>query len=63
VPGLREQGSRRSLFYHTAGIHDENALAGLRNDAEVVGDQNDSSAELLFQVQHEIEDLCLDRNV
>src|SRR5262245_64157440 len=63
MPGTCEQGSHWRLLYHAAGIHHENTLAGLGDDTQIVGYQDDGGAELLLQVQHEIQDLGLDRHV
>ena len=46
-----------------AGIHDDDVLRDLGDDAEVVGDQHDGGAGLVAQITHELEDLRLHRDV
>ena len=58
-----EQLQHRRLLHGAAGIHHDHALAGLRHHAEVVGDQQDRRADPLLQLQHQPQDLRLDRNV
>ncbi len=60
---LVEQPRHRGFFDHAAGIHHQHAVGGLGDHAHVVGDDHDRHAELVAQVQQQIEDLCLDRNV
>ena len=50
---LREQLVDRRLLDLAAGIHDDHALRGLGDHAQVVGDQDDRGAELVLQLAHQ----------
>ena len=58
-----EQRLDRRLLDLAAGIHHHDALGGLGDDAEIVGDQHDRRAGLLLELQHQVEDLRLDGDV
>ena len=58
-----EQGLDIGLLDLLAGIHHDDALRGLRDHAEVVGDQDQPHAELLLQLEHQRQDLRLDRDI
>ena len=58
-----EKGVHRSLFHQPAGVHDRHPVGGLGHHAEVVGDQQDGRAGVPGQIEHEGEDLPLDRDV
>ena len=58
-----EQAVDIGLFHHLAGIHDDDALRGLRHDAHRMGDQHDGHAEAFLHVLQQIEDLRLDGHV
>ena len=47
VPGAREELAHRRAFDDLARVHDENAVRGLRHDAEVVGDEENGERELV----------------
>jgi len=44
-------------------VHDDDGLARLGHDAQVVSDEDDRRVELALQVLHQLEDLRLDRHV
>ena len=44
-------------------VHDGALVADIRNNAEVVGDEEQRRAEFVLQVAHQVQDLRLDRNV
>jgi hypothetical protein len=46
-----------------AGVHDDHALRGLGNDAQVVRDQDQRRAGLSLQLDDQLEDLRLDRDI
>ncbi len=50
---------RRGAFHHLAGIHDRDPVGHARNDAEVVGDQQQRQAEFALQRLQQAEDLRL----
>jgi hypothetical protein len=58
-----EERVAQLLFYDFAGVHHRNAIAELRHNAKVVGDQNDRRPESLTQVTEQFKDLRLDRHV
>ena len=58
-----EQRRNRRRFGHTAGIHNDDALRHLGDDAQIMGDQHDRGVDPLLQFAHQIEDLRLDRHV
>src|SRR5579885_109618 len=60
---LRKQLLDRRLFHFAAGIHDDHPLRGFRHHAEIVSDENDGGAELVLQVENNVEDLRLDGDI
>ena len=58
-----EQRADLGLLGLAAGIHDDDALRHLGDDAEIVGDQHDRGVDLLLQLAQQIEDLRLDGHV
>ena len=52
-----------ALLDDPARVHDQNPVGDVRDDAEVVGDENDSRPELSLQVLDQLENLSLDRHV
>ena len=58
-----EQVEHRRFLHLAPGIHHDDALAGFRHHAEVVGDHQDGGAEALLEFQHQLEDLRLDGDV
>ena len=58
-----EQRADRRFLGLAAGIHDDDALRHLGDDAQIVGDQHDRGVDLVLQFAHQIEDLRLDRHV
>ena len=60
---MREQVVDGRLLGLSPGVHHEDAVRDVRDDAEVVCDQDDRSAETLPDVAHQIEDPRLDGHV
>ena len=54
---------RRALLADRAGVHDDDFVAQLRDDAEVMRDHDDRHAHLPLNVFHKFKDARLDRNV
>ncbi len=61
--GSRKTSSCGALLDEAAGVEDADALAHLRDDREVVADEEDARPELLAQRGDEVEHLRLDRRV
>ena len=59
----REDLVDRSLLRDSAGVHDDDVVGDLGDDAEVVGDHDDRRVELLLELQHQVQDLRLRRHV
>ena len=59
----REQLARARLLDDVARVHDDDVVAGLGDDAEIVRDEQKRHAELAPQPRQELEDLRLDRDV
>jgi len=51
------------LLHHLPGVHDDDAVRDLRDDAEVVRDEEDAHPELVLEVPEQAEDLRLDGDV
>ena len=60
---LGEQLATGAGLDDAAGIHHRHAIAGLRDDAEIVGDEDHAHAELRAQAQEQLQDLVLDGDV
>ena len=58
-----QDAAHRPRFDDVAGIHDGDAVAQLRHDADIVGDQQDRQVDLAHQVGDQAQDLRLHRNV
>ena len=68
APGVRmqrvlEELVDRSLLGHPRGIHDDDLVGDLGDDAEVVGDHDDRRAVVVLELVHQLEDLGLRRHV
>ena len=63
MPGIVEQRLDAGFLDLLAGIHHDDALRGLRDHAEIVGDQDQPGAEFLLQIDDQRQDLGLDRDV
>jgi hypothetical protein len=59
----REQLAGGALLHQAAGVHHRDPVGGLRDDAEVVGDEQDGGLVLLAQATDQTHDLRLDRHV
>ncbi len=53
----------RTLLGDLAGVHDQGLVAGLGDDRQVVGDQDERQAELASETLEQLEDLRLDHDV
>ena len=60
---LCEDGARRRQLHHLSAVHDGDVVGHLRDDAEVMGDEQDGRAVLALEVVHQLEDLRLNRDV
>ena len=58
-----EQWADRRFLGLAPGIHDDDTLRHFGNHTQIMGDQHDRGVDLLLQLTHQIEDLCLDRYV
>ena len=56
-------GSDRTGLNDGTGVHDHNSVAGLCNNAKVMGDQKQGHAQSFSQSVDQIKDLCLDGNI
>src|SRR5450756_2091860 len=63
MPGAREKLTHRRAFHDLARVHDENAVRGLRHDAEVVGDEKNGERELVPELEKKFEHLRLHGDV
>jgi hypothetical protein len=63
VPGLGEDFLDGTAFDDLAGVGDGDAVGELRDDPEVVGDEEDGHAEFAAQLVEEFEDLGLDGDI
>ena len=60
---LRKELVHGRLLRLASRVHDDHAVRDVRDDAEVVRDQDDRRAEALADVAHQVEDAGLDRDV
>ena len=63
MAGIVEDLIRRSLFADASGIHDDDFIAQLRDNSEVMGDHNDRHSDLALDIFHKFQNTGLDRNV
>ena len=63
VGGRPEQLGRGGVLDHVAGVHDGHRVAVLRDDSEIVRDEDHGHSELVLQLREQREDLILDRHV
>ena len=61
--GAVENVIRRPALADAAAVHDDDLIAHRSDDTEIMGYHDDGHAELLLQLLHQIEDLCLNRHV
>ena len=59
----REQLGRRSRFDHASEVHDDDAVADVPHDSEVVTDEQIGQIQRRAQIHEQVEDLRLDRHV
>jgi len=58
-----EEFGNRRLFHLAARITSHDALGDLRDDAEIMRDEDDGGADAMLEVAHQVEDLRLDGHV
>ena len=63
VEGVFKQLFRARPLDDAAGIHHDHVVAGFRDDAEIVGDENGGHAHFGLEAPHQIEDLGLHGDV
>jgi hypothetical protein len=63
MPGQAKQLGHRRLLDLAAGIHDHDALGDFGDHAEVVRDQNDRRTDAALEIEHQLQDLRLDRDI
>ncbi len=63
MPGRLEEIARRALLGDAPGIHHHHPVGHFGHHAHVVGDENDRRSMVAAQLQHEIEDLRLHRDI
>ena len=63
MPGGSKERPRVGGFHDPAAAHDVHEFRRLRNDAEIVRDQQQSHTEIPLEAPEEIQDLGLDRDV
>ena len=61
--GRANSARRRRPLDDVAGVHDDDLVAGLGDDAEIVRDEQQRHAELASQPRQQLEDLRLDGDV
>ena len=61
--GPVEDVVRTALLGDTPGVHDQHVVAGLRDHAEIVRDEDDGHPHLVLEFLHELQDLRLDGDV
>ena len=59
----RQKLGHRRLFNLAAGIQDHDTLGDFGNHAEIMGDQDNRRTEAALEVQHQLQDLRLDRDI
>ena len=60
---MGEQGPDVGIFDNLTGVHDRDFMGGLRDNAQVVGDQQYAHAALCLEVIKQRENLSLDRDI
>ena len=63
MTGRAEQFGHRRFLDLAPGIHDHDALGDFGDDAEIMGDQDDRGTDAALEIQHQLQDLRLDRHV
>ena len=63
MTGRAEQLGDRRLLHLAAGIHHHDALGDFGDHAEIMGDQDDRRTDAALEIQHQLQDLRLDRDV
>ena len=63
VPVAGKDVLQRAIFHNLSRVHDAHLVAGLRHDAQVVGDHDDGGAKAPLQVTDHRKDLRLDGHV
>src|SRR5258708_5154513 len=60
--GIGEKVEDGGLYDHATGVHDPDALAELRDDAEVAGDEENGQTKTPLQVGKQLQALVLERD-
>jgi len=63
VQGLVDEALRRTHFHDLTQVHDGDAAADVRHNADVMRDEDRREVKPLLQSAQDLEDLCLDRDV
>ena len=63
VARMGKEGGSGCAFHNASGVHDIDVVAGLGDDGEVVGDEDDGGTQVLLAFADEVEDLLLDGDV
>ena len=63
VARVGEEGGGGGAFDDATGIHDVDVVAGLGDDGEIVGDEDDGGTEVFLALVDEVENLLLDGDV
>ncbi len=63
VTRLQEDGLDGSLLHFAAGVHDRDPIGCLGNDAEIVRNQDERETEPVPEIEQQIENLSLHRDV
>ena len=63
MAGIVENILCSSALADSSAVHNNNLIGHLRDNAQIMGNDDDRHAQLLLQFHHQLQDLCLDRNV
>lgn len=61
--GPSEDILERAALHHLAAVHDDDFFGNVGDHPEIMGDQQHRHAQLLLQLEHELQNLGLDRHV
>ena len=53
----------RTSFTDSSAVHNDNFIAHVRDNTKIMGYHDDCHAELFLQGLHQLQNLCLDRNI
>ena len=63
MAGMLKNIFNRRFLHYKAAVHNNNTVAQLRHNAQVMGNENNAGAVLLFKLPQLAQDLILDRHV